>query len=113
MKPLTLSLPPPLNQAYSTVRGYIYKTRIARDWEEKAGWELKKQWKEDRFDCDCYCGISLFLKRDRDIDSSLKLLLDLLQRQKVIKNDILISHLNIKKFMDKENPRCEVEVQKI
>ena len=42
-----------------------------------------------------------------DIDNSLKILLDCLQRTKTIKNDNLCVKVVAEKFIDKENPRVE------
>lgn len=45
-----------------------------------------------------------------DIDNSLKILLDCLQRTKTIKNDNLCVKVVAEKFIDKENPRVEFEI---
>ena len=45
-----------------------------------------------------------------DLDNSLKVVNDMLQKCGVVKNDNQCVHLNIRKFLDKNNPRIEYEV---
>jgi crossover junction endodeoxyribonuclease RusA len=111
----TLPLPPPLNAVYKTGQGRFYKSKKAKDWEQEAYFVIKSQTRRykslQELTSPLYVGITLFLKRDRDIDSSMKLLFDLLEDAGIIENDNLIEHLNIKKFMDKKNPRMEIEIE--
>lgn len=101
------SLPPTLNNTYKISGNRMYKSQEAIDWQEVVGWEIKskhiKLIKEEVF-----VGISMFLKRDRDIDSSLKLILDTLADVGVYKNDSQVISLRVEKFVDKINPRMEV-----
>lgn len=108
---ITLSLPPPLNQTYRTVKGYVYKTRAARDWEQEADWAIRKSWKGKPMEGNVTMTVRLFLKRDRDLDASLKLLFDLLEKQRVYKNDRQVKELHVCKLEDKDWPRCEVTVE--
>jgi Holliday junction resolvase RusA-like endonuclease len=45
-----------------------------------------------------------------DIDNSLKVQLDCLQKCKAIKNDNLCVKIVAEKFVDKENPRVEFKI---
>ncbi len=47
-----------------------------------------------------------------DLDNSLKVVLDCLQKNGAIKNDNKCVHLNINKFVDKNNPRVEFVIKK-
>jgi Holliday junction resolvase RusA-like endonuclease len=46
-----------------------------------------------------------------DLDNSLKIVLDCLQRVKAVKNDNKTVGLFIRKFLDKVNPRVEFEIK--
>lgn len=46
-----------------------------------------------------------------DLDNSLKIVLDCLQKVKAIKNDNKATVLHIRKFMDPKNPRIEFEIK--
>ena len=45
-----------------------------------------------------------------DLDNSLKVVLDCLQKAKVIKNDNKCTHIVARKFIDKLNPRIEFKI---
>ncbi len=110
----TLPLPPSINRTYRTTRhGGFYSSKESKDWTKEAGYTYLSSKNKKTFSRPIYVSITWFLKRDRDIDSGLKILLDFLQRQRIIKNDSLIKHLNVLKFIDKTNPRCEIEIEKL
>jgi Holliday junction resolvase RusA-like endonuclease len=46
-----------------------------------------------------------------DLDGSFKIVLDCLQKAKVIKNDNNCSLIHARKFIDKENPRIEFTIK--
>lgn len=46
-----------------------------------------------------------------DLDNSLKIILDSLQKSKVIKNDNKCTKIIARKFIDKENPRIEFKIK--
>ena len=111
MMTLTVELPPPLNATYRMGHGMMYKTKEMKDWQEMVGWEYKRHHTSLRWLTDpLYVGITMFLKRDRDIDSSLKGVLDALQGI-VYTNDKQIVHLNVRKEVDVKNPRLEIEIE--
>lgn len=114
-----LSLPPPLNQTYGvsnrTSKSKFYKRGIVRDWERTAGWEVKHQWigRKEPLVGNLEVSLFLFLTRDRDIDSSIKVVLDLLQHMRVYNNDKQIIKLVVEKKQDLKNSRLEVEIKKV
>ena len=112
----TLPLPPALNKCYRPSVGangkpYTYKTKTAKQWQSDAFYLMKQQM-TDRRTIDSYVtlNIALHLKRDRDIDSSHKLLLDTLEYAKVINNDKQIKLLITHKHKS-NNPRVEIEIE--
>ncbi len=123
----TIPLPPVLNKAYGVSRsGIRYKTPEAKEWQKSAGWLLREQMQRTGLTApfyaptdDIYMGIEIFYERDRDIDASLKLLLDLVQMPMgqalqgvgIIHDDAQIKHLNVKKYKDK-NARVVVVMNK-
>lgn len=48
-----------------------------------------------------------------DLDNSLKVILDCLQRTKAIKNDRQCVTIHAEKFIDKENPRIEFVIEAV
>lgn len=94
---------------YHHTRHGVFKTQETRDWEDEAQVSILQTKGRKLLTGDVYVGVELFLKRDRDVDN-LKLILDSLQDNGIIKNDSQVIHLNIKKFVDKKQPRVEVEV---
>ena len=71
---ITLPLPPSVNRIYkirSSGRG-IYKDAKARDWEEEAGWELKRQWGKPPYKSQVYLGIVYFMKVDSESEIEIK-----------------------------------------
>ena len=112
---ITLPLPPTTNHTYLTTKYKhgTYKSKEAKDWENLAGYELIPYRPKKPLLGALYCQIDLFLKRDRDVDGSNKLVLDLLQAMRFYENDSQITHLNIRKFVDKTNPRMEIDIKSL
>lgn len=55
-----------------------------------------------------------FRTMSNDLDNCLKIILDTLQhRCHAIKNDNLCAGINVRKFVDKNNPRIEFEIEEI
>lgn len=111
---LELPLPPPLNATYGTNSyGKFYKKNKAKDWQEEVGKLFMLQRPKKPLLGPLECHIDMFLKRDRDIDSSLKLILDTLADMRFYENDSQIITLKVCKYTDKENPRLLVEIEKL
>lgn len=62
------------------------------------------------------CGISIdvfFPNRRKDLDGSFKVILDCLQKNKVIENDRKVLLLYARRLLDKENPRIHLTIKPI
>lgn len=110
-----LPLPPGINATYGTNKsGNFYKKTKAKDWEEIAGWKIKQVASAKRRMIAEKCGVKLLVCFDPlhepDIDAYIKITLDLLQRQSLVKNDKLVWDLQVKKFIDADHPRIEVTI---
>ena len=105
----TFPLPPTTNSSYRTTKtGGFYTTQKHKDWFTEAGWISKKEYKGKPIKDEVVVDITLYLKTDRDIDGSVKPILDLLQRQGVYVNDSQVVELSVAKETDKAHPRVVV-----
>jgi Holliday junction resolvase RusA-like endonuclease len=110
---ITLPLPPSINGTYRTYNNRTYKTHLARAWENEAGWEIKGIYKPiHNSDKNLSVKLDFYFDRERDIDSGIKILLDLLQTS-IYKNDKQIKELTVTKNSDKKNPRVEVQITEL
>jgi Holliday junction resolvase RusA-like endonuclease len=95
---ITLPLPPTTNATYKVGNGHMYKSEKAQQWFDDAFAEIKKDVKHDRFGTEnVYVEITLWLKRDRDIDGGIKPVLDVLQTAHVYENDSQVLFLEVRK----------------
>ena len=106
----TLPLPETTNSAYKSGKGHWYKSAKAQNWEEEAGWIIKRSWHRKPIINLVTLELVFYLKRDRDIDGSIKPVLDLLQRLKVYENDRQVVELHVIKATDKDWPRVEISL---
>lgn len=116
-KRFELPLPPALNRCYrahvsNRGRPYTYKTTEAKRWQRDARMLIYSQTKDrKKFTDSVRVAVELYLKRDRDIDSSFKLLLDTLEYANIIDNDRQIVELITKKvYPFKEESKIVVEI---
>lgn len=101
-------LPPTLNQCYRIQ----YKKRAAKDWEHEAGQIVMVNRRgKSTLTCDLEVFVTMYLKRDRDIDSSLKLLLDVFEEMGVYKNDKQIKAIHV--YKEKGEPMLEVSIDEM
>jgi len=110
-----LTIPPSINRTYGITRKGkipVYKKKAVRSWEWTAGWEIKAQriGKKETYLGKIDMIVDFYYSRDRDIDNGLKVLLDLLQKQRIYKNDMQIVTLHVSKTKS-EKPRVEIEIQ--
>jgi len=113
-----LPMPPSINQTYGiNNKSVMYKRTVVKDWEEAAGYAILQQWKAPRIVCEFNMKVEItwYFKTKRDIDSGIKILLDLLQKQGIYKNDSQIVDMVMKKVLnfDEKNPRVEVDIYEI
>jgi len=109
-KDIQLELPPTTNHTYFHKGHMVFKSHEARMWEQQALFDIARQKVPPLAEGKVYVVMDMFLKRDRDIDSSQKIVLDILAKAGIYTNDKLVEHLTIRKFIDKESPHIVVEV---
>lgn len=111
-----LPKPPSINHIYGfTSRGGFarsYITQEGKAWFEEAGYRIKKiKQNTPSFATSIEISIKLFTSRRQDIDNITKPILDILQKQGVYLNDVLVTHLDIEKIKcKKEEERVEIDV---
>ena len=112
----TLPLPPPINQTYKAVyssrlkRTVFFMSYPAKKWKTQV--EKMLALKEDKpyFESTLTMQITLYLNHQRDIDSGLKIIMDVLQGI-IYKNDSQITKLTVIKKNNKAfEPKAEIEV---
>lgn len=106
----TLPLPPSINATYRMGKGNFYKASTVKAWEAEAAWVMKTQltW-HGPLTGPVVVLITWYLKRDRDVDAGMKVVLDLLQSQRVIENDNQVVMAPPVKLHDTQ-PRCVLQV---
>lgn len=109
MPVVKLPLPPSTNNSYGLRGKTRYMYSEARLWKTASMWTFKKF----RGSEPTTLTIRYYLKFNRDVDGSHKLILDAMQERGegagVMKDDKTITELHLFKYKDKENPRVEVE----
>ena len=90
--------------------GSLAKTKALKEYEDKFYMQCGK-YRNLNIDCyfEYYCKV-YYPSMRTDIDNSLKIQLDCLQKCKAIKNDNLCVKVVAEKFIDKENPRVEFKI---
>ena len=111
MRKFTLPMCPPLNSLYRHGRRGVYKIAKARAWEDEVIYRLSQAGEYTSIEGKVKLEMVMYLKRDRDIDSSLKLVLDVLEKAGVYANDKQIVDLHVIKAMDKGDSRLEITVK--
>lgn len=104
MSKITLEIPPSTNATYRHSGHFVYMLPAARVWKNKATLQLR----EFRGVEPTTVTIRYYLKRERDVDGSHKIILDAMQGAEVVVNDSTITELHLYKEMDKKNPRVEL-----
>lgn len=103
------------NQIYRRHGHIMYMSKEGKQMKESYQWQLKSQWRGNK----CLTGplgieVRLYFKdnRRRDIDNYGKVLLDSLTGI-IYEDDEQIQSMSVAKFVDKDNPRIEIEVTKL
>lgn len=111
MKIILLGNPISTNVIYRRHKSIIYLSKEGKDLKNSYQWEAKSQFKKKPITSELEISVSLYFKdkRRRDIDNWCKILLDSLTGI-VWVDDSQIRKMTIKKLMDKNNPRIELEV---
>lgn len=95
-----------------TIGGHasLSKTPLLKKYEESFFWQVGTL-RDKMIDVPFEFHIDVFYPSKRsDLDNSFKVVLDCLQKSKVIKNDNNCSMIFARKFIDKENPRIEFKI---
>lgn len=95
-----LPLPPTLNATYATTSKHkgMYMKDAAESWKKEAMYYIKKN-QPKMIPGKVRVGILWLLKRERDIDGGIKILLDSLQDNSIIENDKMVYELKVLKQM--------------
>lgn len=102
---MILPLPPTTNHTYGQRGRRRFMYAEAKQWLRDAVIVLKANKGENPISVT----IIYYLKRERDVDGSQKIILDSLTRAGVVKDDKYITELHLYKKFDKQNPRLEIE----
>jgi Holliday junction resolvase RusA-like endonuclease len=112
----TLPKPPSINHiyGYTCQKGFArsYITQEGRLWFQEASLRLQAQRDSKKtIETPCEIWIDLYTCRVQDVDNILKPILDLLQKNGVVKNDNLFYKLDVEKYkVAKEDERIELEI---
>ncbi|MFN3813776.1 MAG: RusA family crossover junction endodeoxyribonuclease [Aquificaceae bacterium] len=107
-------IPVPKSNRYIRRKGgKVFKPPRVKNWEVRALWEIKEQYKNEPLDCKLSMDILLILpnNRKRDIDNMLKSLWDVLEKAKVIKNDNQIYEVRTIKKVIKGEKRTIIKIE--
>lgn len=101
------------NHIYKRHGHIIYMCKEGKMKKEEYQWQAKTQWKECPIAGPVEVEIRLFFcnKLRRDIDNWHKILLDSLTGI-VWEDDCQIQRMTVQKFIDKDNPRIEINIKK-
>lgn len=104
-----LPLPPTTNHTYGQSGKHKFMYTEAKVWKEMAIYKFKGYKGVNPTEIK----ITYFLKFNRDVDGSHKLIIDAMQERGggagVMKDDNTIVHLDLYKFKAKEEPRVEID----
>lgn len=87
-------------------------------WEKHAKLQILSKWKGQTIDTPCNVKMIFYLPdfRRRDLSNLIAAPLDVLVNSGVLKDDnwrIVRSHDGSTAYLDRENPRCEIEITKV
>ncbi len=108
-------IPVPKTNRYIRRRGgKVFKPPRVKNWEVRALWEIKQQYRGKPIEDKVSVDITLTLpnRRKRDIDNMLKSLWDVLEKAGVIKNDNLIYEVRTVKRIVKGEQGVEIKIKK-
>ncbi len=101
---------PSKSNCYRIGDNRMYKTKALTEYEKNFFIQCKNRGKkiEGYFELE----MKVFYPNQRaDLDNSLKVVLDCLQSSKVILNDNKCTKILVEKYLDKANPRVELEIK--
>lgn len=103
---------PSKSNSYRIGHRGLFKTKALTDYEAKFYIQCKNR---DKLISGYFqMQMEVFYPNERsDLDGALKVVMDCLQKCKVIKNDNRCVKLVIEKFLDPKNPRIEIKISEI
>ena len=111
MKIILTGTPPSTQHIYRHKGFRVYMTREGMDKKEQYQWEIKAQYKKSLITKKFGLIMEFYFPDDRkrDLDNFNKLILDS-GAGIAWEDDDLISEMHLYKFVDKKNPRVELEI---
>lgn len=104
------SVPAKSNQ-YRISGNRLYKAKEVKDYERIFALQYNRH---ETITTPFSISVKVYMGNKRaDLDNSLKGIMDNLQQVGAIQNDCLCIHIEATKFIDKTNPRIEIELTKI
>ncbi len=104
---------PSKSNGYKIGNNRLYKSKELKEYEQRFIWQYAAatgrqiETIKEKFAIE----ILVYFQSNRsDLDNSSKIILDCLQNCKAIENDRLCHELHMVKFIDKENPRIEFQI---
>lgn len=86
------------------------KTEVLKKYEESFFWQCSLYRNANIVGAFEFVIDVFYPSKRSDLDNSLKVVLDCLQKVKAIKNDNNCAKITAQKFIDKDNPRIEFEI---
>lgn len=108
---ISLPLPPTDNHLYGQKGKIRFMYSDAKKWKEGAQLIARGSWGKELLEGELMADIVFFIKRDRDVMGSSKLIFDTFQGI-LYKNDNQFTHVNLHKVKD-ANPRVEITIEKL
>lgn len=104
--------PPSKSNSYRfSKQGRVYKTKEVKAFEHFFALCLPPKIKQLNISTKFRLEYDVYLKnKAQDLDNTSKAILDALQASGAIKNDSLCYELEIRKFIDKNNPRIKLKI---
>lgn len=104
-------LVPSKSNCYRFAGKFMYKTKALKDYEESFISQCKF-YKDQNIEGNLRIEATVYYpNRKSDIDNSLKVLLDMMQKVNAFDNDNKVAEIEIFKRLDKLNPRVEFEIK--
>lgn len=92
----------------------LAKTKNLAEFEKSFYMQLPAEWRNRNYGGLFEFEINVYYPSMRsDLDNSLKVILDCLQKTNTIDNDNKCVRIVAQKFVDKDNPRCEFTIKEV
>ena len=113
MKEIIFGTCPSKSNCYRIARGFMYKSKELQQYEKSFALQCR-QYRNKNIEDNFEFNIDVYYPNNRsDLDNSLKVVLDCLQKCNAIKNDNKCVKITATKFIDKEKPRIEFSINQI